>query len=92
MSPLGQASVVFLLEGAATAAEETLVRPDQPSRRAAMLALSVLSVIVGYLTVVAAPAAQAAIAPDTWYTVVSKNSGKCVDARGAATANDTVVQ
>jgi hypothetical protein len=57
-----------------------------------VLVLSVLSVIMGYLTVVSAPAAQAAIAPDTWYTVVSKNSGKCVDARAAATANGTVVQ
>jgi hypothetical protein len=49
-------------------------------------------VVFGFTTVVAAPPAQAAIAPDTWYTVVSKNSGKYVDARGAATANDTVVQ
>ncbi|MCK2239627.1 MULTISPECIES: RICIN domain-containing protein [unclassified Crossiella] len=44
------------------------------------------------LTLVSAPAAQAAITPDAWYKVVSKTSGKCVDARGAAAANGTAVQ
>ncbi|MEC3977416.1 RICIN domain-containing protein [Amycolatopsis sp. H20-H5] len=68
------------------------MRSGRRSRRAAVLVLSMLSVLMGYLTVVAAPAAQAAIAPDTWYTVTSLNSGKCVDARAAATANGTVVQ
>jgi beta-glucanase (GH16 family) len=37
-------------------------------------------------------AAIPAISSTTWYRVVSKKSGKCVDARGAATANDTAVQ
>ncbi|MEV8613207.1 RICIN domain-containing protein [Amycolatopsis sp. NPDC051373] len=33
-----------------------------------------------------------AIAPDQWFTVQSVNSGKCVDAKSAASANGTVVQ
>ncbi|HEX9338581.1 MAG TPA: RICIN domain-containing protein [Pseudonocardiaceae bacterium] len=36
--------------------------------------------------------AGAAVVPNTWYTVVNTNSGKCVDARAAATANGTAVQ
>ncbi|HEX6343124.1 MAG TPA: RICIN domain-containing protein [Umezawaea sp.] len=40
----------------------------------------------------AAPAANAAVDPGTWYTVVNQGSGKCVDARAAATANGTAVQ
>ncbi|WP_410603772.1 RICIN domain-containing protein [Amycolatopsis sp. lyj-90] len=55
--------------------------------RAALIALFSL---VGALIVVA-PAAQAAIVPDTWYTVTA-GSGKCVDARAAGSANGTVVQ
>ncbi|MGW4830797.1 RICIN domain-containing protein [Amycolatopsis japonica] len=55
--------------------------------RAVLIALFSL---VGALLVVA-PAAQAAIVPDTWYTV-STTGGKCVDARAAGTANGTVVQ
>ncbi|AUI64066.1 RICIN domain-containing protein [Amycolatopsis sp. BJA-103] len=55
--------------------------------RAALIALFSL---VGALIVVA-PAAQAAIVPDTWYTVTA-TSGKCVDARAAGSANGTVVQ
>ncbi|MFK0244064.1 RICIN domain-containing protein [Amycolatopsis azurea] len=55
--------------------------------RAALIALLSL---VGALIVVA-PAAQAAIVPDTWYTVTT-TSGKCVDARAAGSANGTVVQ
>ncbi|MFJ6213277.1 RICIN domain-containing protein [Streptomyces sp. NPDC092296] len=39
-----------------------------------------------------APAAQAATLPAGWTTVVSSNSGKCVDAAAAATANGTAVQ
>jgi hypothetical protein len=37
-------------------------------------------------------AAPAAVVPGTAYTVVNGNSGKCVDARSAATANGTAVQ
>jgi hypothetical protein len=32
------------------------------------------------------------ISPTTWYSVVSKSSGKCVDARSSGTANGTAVQ
>jgi type 1 glutamine amidotransferase len=32
------------------------------------------------------------ITPGTWYTVTGKSTGKCVDARSAASANGTVVQ
>ncbi|WP_328606988.1 RICIN domain-containing protein [Amycolatopsis sp. NBC_00345] len=62
------------------------------SRRVATLLLSAFTLVVGYLTVVAAPAAQAAIEPGQWYTVSSVNSGKCVDARAAASVNATAVQ
>ena len=64
-----------------------------PVRRRVMTVLSAASALVaGLITVVAAPAAQAAITPDGWYTVTAVNSGKCVDARAAGTANGTVVQ
>lgn len=39
-----------------------------------------------------AAAKPAAISPGTWYNVVNVNSGKCVDAAAAATANGTAVQ
>jgi hypothetical protein len=32
------------------------------------------------------------ISPTAWYSVVSRGSGKCVDARSAATANGTAIQ
>jgi len=61
--------------------------------RPAALVLALLTMAASYVTAVAlAPAASAAVTPGTWYTVVSKNSGKCVDARAAASANGTVVQ
>ncbi|WP_370971161.1 RICIN domain-containing protein [Amycolatopsis sp. cg9] len=52
--------------------------------------LAAALVLVG--SAVAAPSAQAAITPDGWYTVAAANSGKCVDARAAGTADGTVVQ
>nr|WP_042192985.1 RICIN domain-containing protein [Kibdelosporangium sp. MJ126-NF4] len=57
--------------------------------------MAVVGFVAAYLTVitvVAAPQASAAIDPAQWYSVTSANSGKCVDARGAATANGTAVQ
>ncbi|MDI1462246.1 RICIN domain-containing protein [Catellatospora sp. KI3] len=53
-----------------------------------------VSTLVGaaVMVVLAAPAAQAAVTSGTTYTVVNKNSAKCVDARSAATANGTAVQ
>jgi hypothetical protein len=32
------------------------------------------------------------ISSTTWYSIVNKNSGKCVDARASATANGTAIQ
>ena len=43
-------------------------------------------------TIPHAAATPAAISPGTWYNVVNENSGKCVDAASAGTANGTVVQ
>ncbi|MET7996579.1 RICIN domain-containing protein [Amycolatopsis sp. NPDC005232] len=75
-------------------------------RRVGTVVLSALALVSGYAGVSQAePAAQAqpqaqaqsqaqaqAIAPDQWFTVQSVNSGKCVDAKSAASANGTVVQ
>jgi hypothetical protein len=52
----------------------------------------VAAVVATGLTVANSPDASAAISPTGWNTVVSKNSSKCVDARGAASANGTAVQ
>ncbi|MEA5364487.1 RICIN domain-containing protein [Amycolatopsis sp., V23-08] len=62
------------------------------TRRRVMTLLSAAFVLVGSAIAVAAPVAQAAVTPDGWYTVAAVNSGKCVDARAAASANGTVVQ
>jgi hypothetical protein len=60
------------------------------TRRRAVVLLSAASALVaGLLTM---SQAQAAVTPDGWYTVTAANSGKCVDARAAGTANGTVVQ
>jgi hypothetical protein len=40
----------------------------------------------------ATPTATASPQPSGWVSVVNKNSGKCVDARSAGTANGTVIQ
>ncbi|SMC62439.1 Ricin-type beta-trefoil lectin domain-containing protein [Kibdelosporangium aridum] len=58
-------------------------------------AMAVVSLVAAYLTVITVVApreANAAIDPAQWYTVTSVNSGKCVDARAAGTANGTAVQ
>ncbi|MET8810168.1 RICIN domain-containing protein [Streptomyces sp. NPDC004546] len=44
------------------------------------------------IALVSAPSASAATIPTTPTTVVNANSGKCVDARAAATGNGTAVQ
>ncbi|WP_200876329.1 RICIN domain-containing protein [Amycolatopsis rifamycinica] len=59
------------------------------TRRRVMTLLAAASVLVGSMT---ATAADAAVTPDGWYTVAAVNSGKCVDARAAGTADGTVVQ
>ncbi|WP_417448665.1 RICIN domain-containing protein [Kibdelosporangium philippinense] len=58
-------------------------------------AMTVVSLVAAYLTVITVVApreASAAIDPAQWYTATSVNSGKCVDARAAGTANGTAVQ
>jgi hypothetical protein len=67
--------------------------PRARSRRfAAIAAALVAAVVATALTVVSSPDATAAISPTGWNTVAAKHSGKCVDARAAATANGTAVQ
>ncbi|HEX4701317.1 MAG TPA: RICIN domain-containing protein [Pseudonocardiaceae bacterium] len=65
-------------------------------RRRRRLALALAAVVVTgaatTLALLSAAPAGAAVVPNTWYTVVNTNSGKCVDARAAATANGTAVQ
>jgi hypothetical protein len=64
--------------------------------RARTLALSAAAALVTLVAtcfvVISASQATAAVSPGTWYTVVNKTSGKCVDARAAATADGTAVQ
>ncbi|WP_432949047.1 RICIN domain-containing protein [Kribbella sp. CA-253562] len=67
--------------------------PRARNRRfAAIAAATVAAVAATTLTVVNSPDATAAISPTGWNTVTAKHSGKCVDARAAATANGTAVQ
>ncbi|MFG2041078.1 ThuA domain-containing protein [Dactylosporangium sp. NPDC048998] len=40
----------------------------------------------------APPTSSGPISPSAWYSVVNKNSAKCVDARAAGTANGTAIQ
>ncbi|WP_240676882.1 RICIN domain-containing protein [Actinacidiphila soli] len=71
-------------------------------RRAAMLAITAAAALVASgLTYTLAPSAAAAVTPaatataissGSTYTVANSNSGKCVDAKAAATANGTAVQ
>jgi hypothetical protein len=69
------------------------VLPRGKARARRTVLLSVLALVAGLFTVLtAAPAANAAIDPASWYTVTSLASGKCVDARSAATANGTAIQ
>jgi len=44
------------------------------------------------IALLSASPASAAVVPNTWYTIVNANSGKCVDAAAAGTANGTAVQ
>jgi len=38
------------------------------------------------------PPTSGPISPTTWYSVINKNSGKCLDARAAGTVNGTAIQ
>ncbi|MGK3205711.1 RICIN domain-containing protein [Amycolatopsis sp. MEPSY49] len=58
-------------------------------KRTLVLLAAALALVAGTTTAITA---QAAVTPDGWYTVTAANSGKCVDARAAGTANGTVVQ
>ena len=58
------------------------------TRRRVMTLLAAASVLVGSMPTTTAEAA----APDGWYTVAAANSGKCVDARAAGSADGTAVQ
>ncbi|MCT9930811.1 RICIN domain-containing protein [Planotetraspora sp. A-T 1434] len=66
--------------------------PPRRERRLMPLTLVLATLATVGLTVTVMPSATAAVLPTGWTTVVSKNSGKCVDARAAASANGTAVQ
>ncbi|MBP0460042.1 RICIN domain-containing protein [Streptomyces montanisoli] len=66
-------------------------RPGRSARRAVGPG-TVVALLAAALSTVGAPGAHAAVSPSTWYTLVAANSGKCVDAASAATANGTAVQ
>jgi len=67
----------------------------RPKRRR-RLALAMAAVAVTFagtcIALLSASPASAAVVPNTWYTIVNANSGKCVDAAAAGTANGTAVQ
>jgi predicted chitinase len=68
-------------------------RPRPLRRLSSAVALTGAAVLAASgLTLAFAPAASAAVSSGTSYTVTNVNSGKCVDARAAATANATAVQ
>ncbi|HEX4721546.1 MAG TPA: RICIN domain-containing protein [Pseudonocardiaceae bacterium] len=56
------------------------------------MAAAVVTAAATCLALLSATPAGAAVTPNTWYTVVNSGSGKCVDARAAATANGTAIQ
>jgi ricin-type beta-trefoil lectin protein len=64
------------------------------THRRALLAGGAAAAVVaaGTLVLTLSPLANAAVTSGTTYTVVNAGSGKCVDARSAATANGTAVQ
>jgi ricin-type beta-trefoil lectin protein len=67
-----------------------------PHRRRRTLALALASAVVTAVAtcvaLLSAAPANAAVTPNIFYTIVNANSGKCVDARAAGTANGTAVQ
>ncbi|WP_407675337.1 RICIN domain-containing protein [Peterkaempfera griseoplana] len=66
----------------------------RPPRRAvpSALAFALTVAFTGAAATLAAPSAGAATLPTGWTTVVAGNSGKCVDAAAASTADGTAVQ
>src|ERR1700755_761870 len=70
-----------------------LRRPRRHRRTVALaMATAVVAIAATAIALVSATPARAAVTEGTWYTVVNTTSGKCVDARAAATANGTAVQ
>nr|WP_084717974.1 glycoside hydrolase family 19 protein [Streptacidiphilus carbonis] len=68
-------------------------RPRPLPRLSSAMALTGAAVLAASgLTLAMAPAAAAAVNSGESYTVTNLNSGKCVDARAAGTANATAVQ
>ncbi|MFF3247247.1 RICIN domain-containing protein [Streptomyces sp. NPDC002870] len=73
----------------------TTARRSRPLVAALVVVASAVSVLVAIPSTQAATprgAAQAADLPTGWATVVNSGSGKCLDARSAATVNGTAVQ
>ena len=74
------------------------MRAERRARRrtVAFAGTATAALLAGGLTFALSPTAgaatPAAVVSGTSYTVVNSNSGKCVDARAAATANGTAVQ
>jgi hypothetical protein len=68
------------------------VRTKRHRRRTAALAAAVLLPAGAGLTLITAGGAGAATVPTAPATVIGVGSGKCMDARAAATANGTAVQ
>lgn len=66
------------------------VRATRASMAATLVAFSAASLLTATPSQAAATAAAAL--PTEWATVVNSGSGKCLDARSAATANGTAVQ
>ncbi len=67
-------------------------RAPKPRRTALLAVFSLLAALCGALATAPGASANAAALPTHWATAVNKGSGKCVDARGAATVNGTAVQ
>jgi hypothetical protein len=74
------------------AGQGTPVRTPRHRRRTAALAAALLVPVGAGIALVSAPDAGAATIPTAPATVTGVGSGKCVDARAAATGNGTAVQ
>ena len=68
-----------------------LIRRPRDVRRVVAIGAAATIVAAG-ITMVSMLSASAAVSTSAWYNVVNANSGKCVDAAAAATANGTAVQ
>ena len=64
---------------------------SRPSRRAIATGVA-MAVAAGVLSTLGILSAHADVSTSAWYNLVNDNSGKCVDAQSASTANGTAVQ